>query len=186
MGGTTVPGPSHDLGQQHRRRPGKLEPRRDVAGHPDPPRPAASTHPNPTATLNYRQRRELGHDVDLLDQALAHTADTHPSPLPPEQLRRVFWEAFTGGDIAYAPEPLAISAGSGEYPAYRSDAGDSLDRDLPRLQTAHHQVTWLTGEDLGPLIRAPQSPHTMPADTDGVKILLDPHVRPAWTGYSPF
>lgn len=136
--------------------------------------------------IDYQRRRALGRDTDLLDQALVRSAHTHPSPLPPEQLHRVFWEAFTGGDVAYAHQPLATSVGSGTYRTYRTDANDSLDRDLPRLQTAHHEISRLTDESLGPLTWTPRKPHTVPTGSDGIRILLNPPLRRAWTGYSPF
>lgn len=59
---------------------------------------------------SWRRRREIGRDINLLDRALEATSSTYPSPLPHPQLRRVLWESFTGGDIAYAPEPLTLDA----------------------------------------------------------------------------
>jgi hypothetical protein len=155
----------HRTDQQHRIRIGQLDPQRDLAGHPLPHRPAAANPPNPTTPRRLRAAPHTRRDIDVLDLALARTAHTHPSPLTTDQLRRVFWEAFTGGDITYAPQPLTISAGGREYLAYRTDARDSFDRDLPRLQTAHHEISRLTDENLGPLTWTPRKPHTVPTGT---------------------
>lgn len=106
--------------------------------------------------VDYQRRRELGRDIDLLDRALTFTAETHPSPLPHEQLRRVFWEVFIGGDIAYTAAPLAIDPGHSEYATYRCAAADSVARDLPRLQASHNEITRLTGQPLGRLNWTPQ------------------------------
>ena len=110
------------------------------------------TQPPP---INYPRRRVLACDLDLIDRALADTADLHPSPLPDPQLRRVFWEAFTGGDIAYTLDRYAIDPDSPAYAAYRADAADSLDRDRPRLQSMHNRISQLVGENLGPLTWTP-------------------------------
>ena len=142
------------------------------------------TQPPP---INYPRRRLLACDLDLIDRALADTADIHPSPLPDPQLRRVFWEAFTGGDIAYTLDRYAIDPDSPAYAAYRADAADSLDRDRPRLQTMHNRISQLVGENLGPLTWTTRAPRTCPTDIDGVRILLDQEPRRRdWPGCSPF
>lgn len=138
--------------------------------------------------INYPRRRVLACDLDLIDRALADTADIHPSPLPDAQLRRVFWEAFTGGDIAYGPEPFTLDPDSAAYRTYRADAADSLDRDLPRLQVAHQQISHYYGEHLGPLTWTPRTRRACQTDTDGAHILLgdEQERQREWPGYSPF
>src|SRR4051794_29774070 len=67
--------------------------------------------------IDYRVRREIGQDVDLLDRALLDAGRVHSSPLSRSQLRRVFWEAFTAGDTGFAPDPLALDRTSPECAA---------------------------------------------------------------------
>ena len=141
------------------------------------------TEPPP---INYPRRRLLACDLDLLDRALAASADIHPSPLPAPQLRRVFWEAFTGGDIAYTADQYTIDPDSPAYTTYRADGLDSLDRDRPRLQASHQQIQRLTGENLGPLTWTPRRRRTHPTETDGTHILVDHEPHREWPGYSPF
>lgn len=80
--------------------------------------------------IDYRRRRIIGDDTDLLDHALQHARRDacqcekpaapnghhrdHPRPWPVDDLRRRFWELFTGGDIAFAPPPLQLAAGTPE------------------------------------------------------------------------
>ena len=136
--------------------------------------------------ISYPRRRVLACDLDLIDRALADTADIHPSPLPDSQLRRVFWEAFTGGDIAYTLDRYAIDPDNPAYAAYRADAADSLDRDRPRLQVMHNRISQLFGEYLGPLTWTTRTSRTCPTDTDGVRVLLDQGPRRRdWPGCSP-
>lgn len=141
---------------------------------------------NQPPPIDYPRRRVLAGDLDLIDRALADTADLHPSPLPDSQLRRVFWEAFTGGEIAYSDDHHALDPGSPSYATYRADAADSLDRDLPRLQATHNQISQLIGQSFGPLTWTPRQRRTHPTDIYCVQILLDQDTRPAWPGYSPF
>lgn len=137
--------------------------------------------------INYPRRRFLACDLDLIDRALADTAGLHPSPQPAAQLRRVFWEAFTCGDIAYTGDHHSIDPGSPNYAAYRTEATASLDRDLPRLQVTHNKISQLVGENLGPLTWTPHQRRTCTTDTDNVRILLDQEPRRRdWPGHSPF
>jgi hypothetical protein len=137
--------------------------------------------------IDYQQRREIGRDTNLLDHALDATSSTHPSPLPHPQLRRVLWETFTGGDIAYAPEPLTLNAKSHEYEQFRRAAHDSTDRDLPRLQTANQQIEREVGFPLGPLMWTPRQPRRIPTETDAASIIIDTSPsRRTWDGFSPF
>ncbi|WNB85785.1 TniQ family protein [Cellulomonas sp. ATA003] len=69
--------------------------------------------------IDYRNRRVLADDLDLLDQALT---TAHPGPTRIDARRR-FWELFTGGDATYAPEPLNISAD--QYPHWAQQRGDT-------------------------------------------------------------
>lgn len=137
--------------------------------------------------IDYRQRREIGQDLDLLDRALDATSGTHPSPLPNPQLRRVLWETFTGGDIAYAPEPLTLDIKSRQYGQFRQLARDSTGRDLPRLQTAHHHIERDAGTPLGPLSWTPRPPRRIPTETDAASINIDTSPgRQTWAGATPF
>ena len=101
--------------------------------------------------ISYPRRRVFACDLDLIDRALADTADIHPSPLPDPQPSRVFCEAFTGGNIANTGDHYAIDPDRAAYAAYRTDAADSLDRDRPLLQVMHDRITQVVGENLGPL-----------------------------------
>ncbi|HEX8508452.1 MAG TPA: hypothetical protein VF635_02995 [Propionibacteriaceae bacterium] len=137
--------------------------------------------------IDYRQRREIGQDLNLLDHALDATNSTHPSPLSHPQLRRVLREMFTGGDIAHAPAPLTLDPKSHEYEQFRWAAHESTDRDLPRLQTAHQQIERETGIPLGPLMWTPSQPRTVPTETDAASIIIgtSPSRRTS-VGFSPF
>lgn len=90
--------------------------------------------------IDYPARREIGRDIDLLDRALLDAQRVHPSPLSRSQLQRVFWEAFTAGDIGFAPDPLGLDRTSTEYAAYQQQAAVNRERDLPLLQTAHNAI----------------------------------------------
>jgi hypothetical protein len=136
--------------------------------------------------IDYQRRREISKDLDLLNRALDATQSTHPSPLPHPQLRRVLWETFTGGDIAYAPEPLTLDPRNQEYGHFRRAAHDSADRDLPRLQTAHHHIERETGIPLGPLTWTPRQPRTVPTETDAASMIGPLPSRRIWAGFSPF
>lgn len=57
---------------------------------------------------HYRHRRILADDLLLLDRALA-MADSEQRR-PELAIQRRFWELFTGGDVLFAPHPLAIPA----------------------------------------------------------------------------
>lgn len=54
--------------------------------------------------VDYRNRRLIADDLDLLDRAMATAA---PGAVSLEALRR-FWELFTGRDALFAPAPLAV------------------------------------------------------------------------------
>jgi len=137
--------------------------------------------------IDYRRRREIGQDVDLLDRALDATSSTHPSSLPHPQLRRVLWETFTGGDIAYAPQPLTLDPKSQEYAKFRRTAHDSTDRDLPRIQTAHQQIEHEVGTPLGPLMWTPRQLPVVPTKTGAESVIVGTsQSRRTWTGFSPF
>ncbi len=68
--------------------------------------------------INYRDRRILGNDVQLLIAALQDSAERNNLQQPGLRALRRFWELFTGGDIAYAPEPLAAAYLSVDYAEY--------------------------------------------------------------------
>jgi hypothetical protein len=137
--------------------------------------------------IDYRRRREIGRDIDLLDRALDATSGTHPSPLPHPHLRRVLWETFTGGDIAYAPDPLTLNPKSHEYGQFQQLARDSTDRDSPRLQTAHQQIEREAGIALGPLTWTPRQLRRIPTEIDAASIIIDTSPRRRTrAGFSPF
>ncbi len=75
----------------------------------------------------------------------------HPTSVPSETLVGQFWERFTGGDIACAPDPIAIKLSSPKYQAYRRVLGVPH-ADL--FHVAHRHLCASTGVD-GPLTLAP-------------------------------
>lgn len=136
--------------------------------------------------IDYRVRREIGRDIDLLDRALLDAQRVHPSPLRRLQLRRVFWEAFTAGDIAFAPDPLGLDRTSTEHAAYQQQAAVSRERDLPLLQTAHNAICRPHDLTLGPLLWNSTQRRTVHV-VDGVKVTADPPPQFAtFAGYAPF
>ena len=128
------------------------------------------------APIDYAARRQAGHDTAALRRALELAAQTHPTDTPPDVLLRHFWELFTGGDIAYAPDPLHIALGSDRYRHYRATAVATLDRDRPLLQTALHKLSRLTDADpitspfTGPLVWTPVEPTPLYTD-ESVRLL---------------
>lgn len=62
-------------------------------------------HPPP---IDYQARRAHADQIAALTAAVQQARRVHPSPRPTELLVRKLWERLTGGDIAYAPEPLGI------------------------------------------------------------------------------
>lgn len=90
--------------------------------------------------INYRIRRVIAADTDELTQALRRTTGSNPSPV----MLRHFWEVLTGGDIALAPSPLAISVDSPNYTMFANQRHDFHDefrqaftRALNYLQNEH-------------------------------------------------
>lgn len=73
-------------------------------------------HPPP---IDYQARRHLGNNLDLITAAVLVGRRRHPSPVPLPTLVQQFWERFTGGDIAYAPEPIRIGPATPPYSAFR-------------------------------------------------------------------
>ena len=125
------------------------------------------------APIDYAARRSAGHDVDLLRRALHIAAGTHPTQTDTHVLVRHFWELFTGGDIAYAPEPLRIPAHTARYRRYRTITAKTLEQDRPLLQTALHELARLAdaGPFTGPLVWTPVEPTALYTD-DNVRLLM--------------
>lgn len=73
-------------------------------------------HPPP---IDYRARRVLGRDTELLTNAVEAARLVHPSSLHTTTLVRQFWEKLAGGDIAYGPGAIRIDPDHDAYTAYR-------------------------------------------------------------------
>ena len=73
-------------------------------------------HPPP---VDYTRRRAQADQADAFVDAIDAALRVHPSPRPRLMLTRQLWERFTGGDIAYAPEPLRLDPNSPSYASYR-------------------------------------------------------------------
>ena len=125
------------------------------------------------APIDYAARRQAGHDTATLRRALDLAAQTHPTNTPPDVVLRHFWELFTGGDIAYARDPLCIPLRTDHYRHYRATAVATLDHDRPLLQTALHELSRLStlGPFTGPLTWTPVEPVALYADDD-VRLLM--------------
>lgn len=100
---------------------------------------------------------------------------------------RHFWELFTGGDIAYAPDPLRIPLHSEHYRHYRAAAVATLDHDRPLLQTALHELGRLSevGPFTGPLAWTPVEPTPLYVD-ESVRLLMSRPGSPETTATAPF
>lgn len=109
----------------------------------------------------------------MLRHALDLAAKTHPTRTPPDVVLRRFWELFTGGDIAYAPDPLRIALRTDPYRHYRATAFATLDHDRPLLQTTLHELGRLSGVGPfpGPLVWTPVEPTALYTD-DNVRLLI--------------
>ncbi len=77
-------------------------------------------HPPP---VDYQDRRAHGDDLDLITDAVLAGRRRHPSPVPVQTLIRQFWERFTGGDIAYAPDQIRVDPATPAYTAFRRQSG---------------------------------------------------------------
>lgn len=139
------------------------------------------------APVDYAARRHAGRDVGSLRRALEVAARTHPTDTPADVVLRHFWELFTGGDIAYAPDLIHISAHSARYRRYRTIAARTLDQDRALLQVAHHEVGRLTdvGPLTGPLTWTPVEPVAIYAD-DSVHIVMGQAMAQPATLSAPF
>ncbi|GAA1436005.1 hypothetical protein GCM10009616_34730 [Microlunatus lacustris] len=99
-------------------------------------------HPPP---IDYPTRRRLGDDLDLLTGAVIVGQQRHPRPVPRQTLLRQFWERFTGGDIAYAPEPISIDPANPAYSTFRQ-THTVASGDLFHIAHRHlRQITQITG-----------------------------------------
>ena len=110
-----------------------------------PPRESIRTTPLHPTPINYRIRRVIAADPDVLTQALRRTTGSEPSPI----LLRHFWETLTGGDIALAPPPLGISEDSPNYTMFTTERPDF-----------HHEYKQAFTHALNYL----QNEHGMPSD----------------------
>ena len=139
------------------------------------------------APVDYPARRHAGHDTAALRRALELAARTHPTSTPPDVVLRHFWELFTGGDIAYAPEPLHIAIRTDCYRHYRATAAATLDHDRPLLQTTLHELSRLSelGPFTGPLVWTPAEPVALYTD-DTVRLLMSKAHSPGATAAAPF
>ena len=126
------------------------------------------------APIDYAARRRAGYDTATLRRALELAATTHPTTTPADVVLRHFWELFTGGDIAYAPDPLRIPLRTDHYRHYRATAVATLDHDRPLLQTALHELGRLSevGPYTGPLAWTPVEPTPLYVD-ESVRLLMN-------------
>lgn len=93
---------------------------------------ALQTHP---PWPHYRHRRILADSLPLLQQALT-TADLHQR-MPALAVQRRFWELFTGGDVFFAPQHLAVP--TGHYVHWRHQRNE-LDAEQMELFEAAFQI----------------------------------------------
>lgn len=70
-------------------------------------------HPPP---IDYRIRRVVGDNLDLITWSLNHAIKDLDSPASAADLLPAFWEAFTGGHRNYGPHGLASTTGSTTTP----------------------------------------------------------------------
>lgn len=103
-------------------------------------------HPPP---IDYRARRALGSDFDLITRAVEVGRRRHPSPVPRQTLVRQFWERLTGGTIANAPTTIRIDPDEPAYAVFRRlHRADSADlfhvahRHLLELRVATGPLSW--------------------------------------------
>lgn len=139
------------------------------------------------APIDYAARRRAGHDTASLRRALELAARTHPTSTPADVVLRHFWELFTGGDIAYAPDPLRIPLRTDHYRHYRATAVATLDHDRPLLQTALHELSRLSdvGPFAGPLAWTPVEQTPLYVD-ESVRLLMSQPGSPEATATAPF
>ena len=139
------------------------------------------------APVDYAARRLVGGDVSTLRHAVDVAARTHPTDTDIGVVVRHFWELFTGGDVAYAPDPLHIPAHSARYRRYRATAACTLDQDRPLLQTALYELGRLTetGPYTGPLVWAPVEPTALYTD-ESVRLLIGQPAQARATSSTPF
>lgn len=91
---------------------------------------------NAPPPIDYRVRRVVGDDILLLAAALRR-AGAPTAEAPSFDVLRRFWEVFTGGDIAFAPRPIAIENDQSRYVRYASTRSQIDDDQGPRFVTAH-------------------------------------------------
>lgn len=105
-------------------------------------------HPPP---VDYQARRALGHNLDLLTDALDAGHRRHPTASENLTLLRMFWKRLTGGDIAYAPDAIRLDPDSSAYTAFQHTLGV---RHSDLFHVAHRQLSRTGGID-GPLTWSP-------------------------------
>lgn len=139
------------------------------------------------APIDYAARRYAGRDVAAMRRVLEVAGRTHPTDTDASVVVRHFWELFTGGDIAYAPEPLRIPVHTARYRRYRTATARTLDHDRPLLQSTLHELGRLSGIGpfTGPLAWTPVEPTALYAD-DNVRLLIAKASPAAETAAAPF
>jgi len=90
--------------------------------------------------INYRDRRILGEDTDLIAAALTQAADTIDVPHPDLPSQRRFWELFTGGDIAYGPAQLQLPPASTDYATHVAERARVDEAHMPLFRRAHQII----------------------------------------------
>ena len=105
-------------------------------------------HPPP---IDYPARRQVGNDVSLLTAAIEAARCRHSTTTDTTTLLRLFWERFTGGDIAYAPNPLRLDSGTAAYATLRRTLGVPY---AHLFHVAHRHLHATAGTD-GPLTWRP-------------------------------
>lgn len=106
--------------------------------------------------VDYEHRRTIGQDIRSLTKAVEAGRRRHPTDTPTLTLTRLFWEKFTGGDIAYAPWMLRLDPITPAHVNFRrlQPIGHA---DLLHVAYRHLQVTHAVD---GPLSWAPAALRT--------------------------
>jgi hypothetical protein len=106
---------------------------------------ALQGHPPP---VDYPARRELGKNTALLTEAIQTARLEHSTLTETPILVRLFWEKLTGGDIAYAPEPIRLELHSPSYAAHRREQSPHTElflvayRHLRQVAPVDGPLTW--------------------------------------------
>ncbi|APH02587.1 hypothetical protein ASJ30_14455 [Janibacter indicus] len=99
--------------------------------------------------IDYRVRRVVGDDVALLAKALDCAGrDRPPYASRPDLLRR-FWELFTGGDVAFGPQAIALKDNNADYANFAKSRGQIYKDHAQLFATAHGYLARLRGVAVG-------------------------------------